>query len=245
MSRCTVPAVIEFDRVDFFRGAQPILRKLTFAIARGETFALVGRSGSGKSTTVKLVNRMLEPYDGSVRVDGRDTRAWDSTLLRRHCGYVLQDVGLFPHMTVARNVAVVPLLERWAESRVAQRTDDLLSLVGLPPDEYRTRWPAELSGGQRQRVGVARALAADPPVLLMDEPFGALDAVTRGELHREFRRIQQQLRKTCVIVTHDVREASVLADRIGILDNGALIACGTPAEIGRSAVPAVAALLQP
>jgi osmoprotectant transport system ATP-binding protein len=238
------PAVIEFDRVDFNRGDRQILRKLTLAIASGETFALVGRSGAGKSTAVKLINRMLEPYDGSVRVDGRDTRAWDSTLLRRHCGYVLQDVGLFPHMTVARNVGIVPLLERWDSSRIAARTDDLLSLVGLPADQYRARWPDQLSGGQRQRVGVARALAADPPVLLMDEPFGALDPVTRGELHREFRRIQRELRKTCVIVTHDVREASALADRIGILDNGTLIACGTPAEIGRSTAPAVVALLQ-
>ena len=239
------PAVIEFDRVEFRRGERQILRTLTFTVAGGETFAIVGRSGAGKSTALKLVNRMLEPSDGSVRLDGRDTRAWDATLLRRQCGYVLQDVGLFPHMSVARNVGVVPFLERWDPARIATRTDDLLRLVGLPADEYRSRWPDQLSGGQRQRVGVARALAADPPVLLMDEPFGALDAVTRGELHREFQRIQRQLRKTCVIVTHDIREASVLADRIGILDDGLLIACGTPAEIGRSTVAAVQALVQP
>ncbi|HEY6360627.1 MAG TPA: ATP-binding cassette domain-containing protein [Vicinamibacterales bacterium] len=220
--------MIAFEQVHARRGTRVVLQDVTFTVTRGETVALVGRSGAGKSTVLKLINRMLEPADGRVIVTGRDTREWDSTTLRRQTGYVLQEVGLFPHMSVARNVGLVPALARWPRERITARTRELLALVGLPPDEFAGRWPDELSGGQRQRVGVARALAIDPPVLLMDEPFGALDAVTRTELHREFRRIQQHVRKTIVMVTHDMREACALGDRIGVLDEGRLVALDTP-----------------
>lgn len=239
----TVAPVIEFDRVHASRGDREVLRDVSFRVEAGETLALVGRSGAGKSTVLKLINRMLEPSDGTVSVEGRDTRAWDSTTLRRRTGYVLQEVGLFPHMTVARNVGVVPTLAEWPAERVAARTHELLELVGLPPAEFAARWPDQLSGGQRQRVGVARALAADPPIVLMDEPFGSLDAVTRAELHVEFRRIQERVRKTVVLVTHDMREAFALADRIGVLDEGRLVACGTRADLEASSEPAVRLLL--
>jgi osmoprotectant transport system ATP-binding protein len=239
----TVAPVIEFDRVHASRGDREVLRDVSFRVAAGETLALVGRSGAGKSTVLKLINRMLEPSDGAVRVEGRDTRAWDSTTLRRRTGYVLQEVGLFPHMSVSRNVGLVPTLAEWPPERVAARTQELLELVGLPPAEFASRWPDQLSGGQRQRVGVARALAADPPIVLMDEPFGSLDAVTRAELHVEFRRIQERVRKTVVLVTHDMREAFALADRIGVLDEGRLVACDTRAGLQASTEPSVRLLL--
>ena len=235
--------VIAFEHVDAQRGARAVLQDVTFHVTRGETVALVGRSGAGKSTVLKLINRMLDPARGRVVVEGRDTREWDRTTLRRRTGYVLQEVGLFPHMSVARNVGLVAALEQWPRERVAARAQELLTLVGLPPDEFAARWPDELSGGQRQRVGVARALAIDPPLLLMDEPFGALDAVTRTELHGEFRRIQQQVRKTIVMVTHDMREAFGLADRIGVLEGGRLIAFDTPDGLRTSAHPAVRMLV--
>jgi osmoprotectant transport system ATP-binding protein len=193
---------------------------------------------------LKLINRMLVPASGTVRVDGRDTREWDPTALRRHSGYVLQEVGLFPHMTVARNVGLIPSLIGWPPARVASRVHELLDLVGLPPAEFAGRWPDQLSGGQRQRVGVARALAADPPVILLDEPFGALDAVTRGELRSHFLRIQRALRKTVVLVTHDMREAFALADRVGVLEDGALVACDVPAALQASDRPAVRTLIE-
>jgi len=235
--------VIEFDRVHASRGDREVLHDVSFRVAAGETLALVGRSGAGKSTVLKLINRMLEPRGGRVLVEGRDTREWDATTLRRHTGYVLQDVGLFPHMSVSRNVGLVPTLAGWPPERVAARTHELLDLVGLPPREFGSRWPDQLSGGQKQRVGVARALAADPPIVLMDEPFGSLDAVTRAELHGEFRRIQQRVRKTVVLVTHDMREAFALADRIGVLDEGRLVACDTRAGLQASSEPAVRVLL--
>jgi len=236
--------VIQFERVHFRHGPRTVLRNVTFTVDRHETVALVGRSGAGKSTVLKLINRMLEPAEGAVRVDGRDTRVWDSTTLRRHIGYVLQDVGLFPHMTVRRNVGLVPALLQWEPARIDARSAELLDLVGLPAAEFADRWPDELSGGQRQRVGVARALAADPPVVLMDEPFGSLDPITRAELHREFRRIQQRVRKTVVLVTHDMREAFALADRIGVIEQGVLVAYGEPSALRRSTDPAVALLLE-
>ena len=236
--------MIDFDHVHCRRGAREVLRDVTFTVDPGETVALVGRSGAGKSTVLKLINRMLEPSAGSVRVDDRDTREWDSTSLRRQTGYVLQEVGLFPHMTVSRNVGLVPVLSQWTPEKTRTRTVELLDLVGLPAAEFATRWPDEVSGGERQRVGVARALAADPPILLMDEPFGSLDPITRLELHKEFRRIQQRLRKTVVIVTHDMREAFALADRVGVLENGVLVACDAPALLRASTHPAVALLLE-
>ena len=231
--------MIRFERVSFSHGRHAVLRDVTFHVDAGETFALVGRSGAGKSTILKLINRMLEVQDGRVLVDGRDTRAWPTVALRRQTGYVLQEVGLFPHMTVARNVGLVPHLAAWPPARIEQRTHELLDLVGLPPREFAARWPDELSGGQRQRVGVARALAADPPVVLMDEPFGSLDPITRAEMHREFGRIQRQVRKTIVLVTHDMREAFALADRIGVLDAGSLVACGPRSALEASPDPVV------
>jgi osmoprotectant transport system ATP-binding protein len=238
--------VIAFQNVSARRGPREVLSGVTFGVDRDETVALVGRSGAGKSSVLKLINRMLEPARGTVLVEGRDTRAWDSTTLRRQTGYVLQEIGLFPHMTVARNVGLVPALAGWPREQIDARVGELLELVGLPAREFAHRWPDQLSGGQRQRVGVARALAIDPPVLLMDvmdEPFGALDPITRVELHREFRRIQQQVRKTVVLVTHDMREAFALADRIGVLDQGRLVAIGSAADLKHADDPGVRAML--
>ena len=235
--------MITFEHVHFKRGERDVLRDVSFHVEPGETVGLVGRSGAGKSTVLKLINRMLEPHEGRVMVEGRDTRSWDPTVLRRQTGYVLQEVGLFPHMTIERNVGLVPSLAEWPAEKIAARTEELLVLVGLPPREFGQRWPDQLSGGQRQRVGGARALAADPPVVLMDEPFGALDPVTRAELHVEFRRIQGRVRKTVVLVTHDMREAFALADRIGVLDDGSLVALETPAALQASTHPIVRTLI--
>jgi len=226
-------------------GAGAVLRGVDLDIEPGETIALVGRSGAGKSTLLKVINGLIAPDAGEVLVDGRATRDWNPFELRRRIGYVLQDIGLFPHMTVGANVAVVPRLLDWEPARIAQRVDGMLDLVGLPPATYRERPSLELSGGQRQRVGVARALAADPPILLMDEPFGALDPVTRAELHREFRRIQAQVRKTVVIVTHDMAEAFALATRIGVLDAGVIAQLEAPKTLARSTDPRVRPLLEP
>ena len=235
---------IEFRDVSFARAGQArVLDHFSLAVESGDVLALVGRSGAGKSTLLKLVNRLLVPDDGSVFVEGRDTRDWPPIALRRNVGYVLQDVGLFPHMSVADNVSVVPRLERWSTARIQPRIDELLELVGLPPQEFGPRWPDQLSGGQRQRVGVARALAVDPPVLLMDEPFGALDPLTRAELHAEFRRIQSRLHKTVIIVTHDMGEAFALADRVGVLEAGKLIANDRAAAVAASTDPHVRRLL--
>lgn len=223
---------IEFRDVSFHRAGQPpVLDRFSLAVAPGDVLALVGRSGAGKSTLLKLVNRLLVQNSGSVYVEERDTAEWEPIRLRRRVGYVLQDVGLFPHMTIENNVAIVPRLEGWSAERTSHRVAELLTLVGLPPEEFAARWPDELSGGQRQRVGVARALAVDPPVLLMDEPFGSLDPLTRADLHVEFRRIQERLRKTVIIVTHDMGEAFALADRVGVLEDGRLVACDRPAAI--------------
>ncbi len=235
---------IEFRGVSFARPGQPrVLDHFNLTVESGDVLALVGRSGAGKSTLLRLVNRLLLPDEGAVLVQGRDTREWEPIALRRSVGYVLQDVGLFPHMSVADNVAVVPRLERWSADRVGPRVHELLDLVGLPAKEFALRWPDELSGGQRQRVGVARALAVDPPVLLMDEPFGALDPLTRAELHAEFRRIQARLRKTVIIVTHDMGEAFALADRVGVIADGTLIANDRAAAVAASTDPRVRRLL--
>ena len=200
---------------------------------------LLGRSGSGKTTTLRLVNRLLEPTGGKVVVAGEPTGAVDPTRLRRRIGYVIQEVGLFPHFTVAANVGLVPRLEGWAPERIADRVRELLGLVGLDPETFAGRYPHQLSGGQRQRVGVARALAIDPPLLLLDEPFGALDPITRVELQREFRALEGRLGKAIVFVTHDVREGLLLGTRIGLLEAGRLIFLGTPAEFRASALPEV------
>jgi osmoprotectant transport system ATP-binding protein len=225
---------IEFRDVRFTYGPLTVLDGLTLSLDTGAIGTLVGRSGTGKTTTLKLVNRMLEPHAGVVLVGGRETRSWDPIQLRRRAGYVIQEAGLLPHLTVAANVGLVPRLEGWDAARLRARVDDLLHLVDLPSAAFAARYPRELSGGQRQRVAIARALAADPPILLMDEPFGALDAITRAELRREFRRIQRELRKTVLLVTHDIGEALALSDRIGILDRGQLIAWDTPDAIVHS-----------
>jgi osmoprotectant transport system ATP-binding protein len=241
-----VTPAISLRGVHVTRGASgAVLRGLDLDIAPGETIALVGRSGAGKSTLLKVINGLIAPERGDVIVEGRGTRDWNPFELRRRIGYVLQDIGLFPHMTVGENVAVVPRLLDWDARRIAQRVDEMLDLVALSPETYRSRPALELSGGQRQRVGVARALAADPPILLMDEPFGALDPVTRAELHREFRRIQTQVRKTVVIVTHDMAEAFALATRVGVLDAGGIAQIDVPKALARSTDPRVRPLLEP
>jgi osmoprotectant transport system ATP-binding protein len=207
----------------------------------GETLVLLGRSGSGKTTLLRLINRMLVPSSGQVLVEGRATTDWDPIRLRRHIGYVIQEAGLFPHFTVAENVGLVPGLEKWDHTRIAARVEELLELVGLDPHEFSSRRPRQLSGGQRQRVGVARALAADPPILLMDEPFGALDPVTRAELQREFGDLARRLGKTIVFVTHDIREALLLASRIVLLETGRIVASAPPDEFLRLVHPEVQA----
>ncbi len=222
-----------------YPGRPQSLSNVTFDVAPGAVLALVGRSGAGKSTVLKLINKMLLPAAGRVLVDGIDTRAWDDIRLRRRIGYVIQDVGLFPHMTIADNVGLVPRLEGWAPARIADRVRVLLDMVGLDPAIYAARLPRELSGGQRQRVGLARALAASPPYLLMDEPFGALDPVTRVEVRREFVRIQQTLGTTVVIVTHDMAEAFALGTKLGVLDGGTLAICDSPEVVRASTDPRV------
>ena len=216
------------------------VRDLSIDVEEGETLVLLGSSGSGKSTTLKMVNRLIEPTDGTIEVDGLNVLNQDPIQLRRSIGYVFQAIGLFPHMTVEGNVAVVPRLLKWPFERKRQRTRELLDLVGLDPDEYADRFPDELSGGQQQRVGVARALAADPAYLLMDEPFGALDALTREDLQQELLGLRTKLKKTIIFVTHDIFEALALADRIAILHAGRLEQLGTKDEIlGNPATPFV------
>jgi osmoprotectant transport system ATP-binding protein len=239
-----VNSSIEFDRVRFSRAGAAVLDDFSLAVEAGEVVALVGRSGVGKTTALKLINRLLLPDAGTVRVSGRNTRTWDPIRLRRHTGYVLQEIGLFPHMTVADNVGVMARLEAWPESRVRARVHELLDLVGLPAETFASRWPQDLSGGQRQRVGVARALTLDPPILLMDEPFGSLDPITRAELHREVTRIQNVVRKTIVLVTHDMAEAFALADRIGVLDGGRLVVCDRPSRVRQIEDPRVRLLME-
>ena len=232
---------IEFHNVCYrFDNGQTLLHELDLEIRRGETLVLLGRSGSGKTTSLKLINHLLVPSEGDVRVDGRSTRDWDVIRLRRMIGYVIQEGGLFPHFTVARNIGLVPQIEDWPAARIQQRVQELLQLVGLDA-QLASRYPRELSGGQRQRIGVARALAADPPILLMDEPFGALDPITRAELQREFLALQQRLRKTVVFVTHDLREALLLGTRIALMEAGRLVVVHTPDEFLNSSQPLVAA----
>jgi osmoprotectant transport system ATP-binding protein len=232
-------AAIQFREVSYrINNTRELLRNLNLEIQPGETLVLLGRSGSGKTTTLKLINHLLTPSSGDILVNNRLTRDWDVIQLRRGIGYVIQDIGLFPHFTVARNIGVVPRLENWAEARIQSRTKELLQLVGLDSD-IASRYPRELSGGQRQRVGVARALAADPPILLMDEPFGALDPITRAELQREFLALQKRMAKTIVFVTHDLREALLLGTRIALMEAGHLVTTLTPTEFLKSSDPLV------
>ena len=228
--------LVQFHNVSFALpdNNSTIISDLNFSVARGETLVLLGESGCGKTTTLKLVNRLLVPTSGEVVVEGKSTMEWDPIALRRRIGYVIQEGGLFPHFTIAQNVALVPSLLGWDQARKDARVSELLSLVGLEPRTFADRFPRELSGGQRQRAGVARALAADPPLLLLDEPFGALDPLTRASLQREFADLSRRLNKTAILVTHDVREALLLGTRIGLMHRGQLLVLETPERFLRS-----------
>jgi osmoprotectant transport system ATP-binding protein len=238
-------AIIEFRDASYrLASGQALLQNVSLTVRRGETLVLLGRSGAGKTTALKLINRLVEPTDGQVLVEGRSTLDWDAIALRRHIGYVIQETGLFPHYTVEQNVSLVPRLDGWAAERIRSRAQELLALVGLDAGQFLRRYPHELSGGQRQRIGVARALAADPPILLMDEPFGALDPLTRMEIRREFLALQQRLKKTIVIVTHDTSEALLLGTRIALVEGGALQGLYSPGEFLHSREPVAAAYVE-
>ena len=222
--------LVQFQNVSYSLPnlSNPIISNLSLNIDQGETAVLLGESGCGKTTTLKLVNRLYTPTSGVVLVEGKSTTDWDPIALRRHIGYVIQEGGLFPHFTIARNVGLVPSLAGWDEQRIRARVAELLTMVGLESSRFAERYPRELSGGQRQRVGVARALAADPPLLLLDEPFGALDPMTRVSLQKEFAALSKRLGKTAILVTHDVREALLLGDRIALMDAGKIVLLETP-----------------
>lgn len=236
MQAANASTVIEFRDVSYRVQSTDVLRGLSLQVAKGETLVLLGRSGSGKTTTLKMVNGLVSPTSGAVLVNGAAHNDVDVIRLRRGIGYVIQEVGLFPHFTVSRNIGVVPKIEGWKDDRIQARVKELLQLVGLSP-EIANRYPHQLSGGQRQRVGVARALAADPAILLMDEPFGALDPLTRDELQREFLLLQRRLNKTVVFVTHDLREALRLGSRIALMEAGKLVTVLSPHEFVNSDDP--------
>ncbi len=235
--------LVAFDQVHYEVGGKQILRGLSFEVEAGETLILLGRSGSGKTTALKLINGLLMPTRGRVIVDGKATVDWNPIQLRRRIGYVIQDVGLFPHFTVAANIGLVPRLEKWPEEKILKRVTQLLDRVGLPADDFAARYPRQLSGGQRQRIGVARALAADPSLLLFDEPFGALDPVTRLELQRQFLELRDEFHKTSIFVTHDVQEALRLGSRIALLREGNIDTLAPPAEFVRAQTPEALAFL--
>ena len=228
---------VAFQDVSYQVKEKKLLSQLNLEIDRGEALVLLGRSGSGKTTTLKLINNLLTPTTGTVTVEGKKTTDWKEIRLRRNIGYVIQEIGLFPHFTVAKNVGLVPSLLGWKANQVRSRVYELLHLVGLEPEKFAQRYPDSLSGGQKQRVGIARALAADPPILLMDEPFGALDPITRLELQQQFRHLQEQLNKTVIFVTHDIQEAFFLATRIGLMAAGELVVLATPEEFLQSQHP--------
>ncbi|GCL36169.1 MULTISPECIES: ATP-binding cassette domain-containing protein [Sphaerospermopsis] len=239
----TKELAVEFKNVSFEINHRLLLSNLNLSIYQGEALILLGRSGSGKTTTLKLINHLLTPTQGQVLVQSKSTTQWNVIKLRRKIGYVIQETGLFPHFTVAENVGIVPSLEKWSANKIQTRVHEMLELVGLEPTKFAQRYPHQLSGGQRQRVGVARALAADPPILLMDEPFGALDPITRLELQQQFQYLQQQLGKTVIFVTHDIQEAFFLASRIGLMYEGNLVALGTRREFIKSQHPEAQAFL--
>jgi len=236
MSESINKSLVEFLDVSFSHAAAapPIISHLSFSVQQGETLVLLGESGCGKTTTLKLINRLLLPTAGEVKVESKSTSSWDPIRLRRRTGYVIQEGGLFPHFTVEKNIGLVPWLERWPTERIKKRVDELLSIVGLAPGEFADRYPRELSGGQRQRVGVARALAAEPSLLLLDEPFGALDPLTRASLQRQFVDLTRRLHKTSVFVTHDVREALLVGSHIGLMHKGKLLLLETPENFLKS-----------
>jgi osmoprotectant transport system ATP-binding protein len=228
---------LRFENVSVQTESARLVENLSFSVQSGQVMVLLGRSGSGKTTTLKLVNNLLKPSEGRVLVEGKSTNQWDPIELRRRIGYVIQETGLFPHFTIRRNVGLVPSLLNWDPARIESRVREVMALVGLEMDQMADRYPHQLSGGQRQRAGVARALAADPPILLMDEPFGALDPLTRAEIQTEFKSLQQRLSKTVLFVTHDVTEALMLADRIGLMEQGRLIESGTREQFKESKHP--------
>jgi len=237
-------AAVEFRGVSYrVPNGREILHDFNLVVSRGEILVLLGRSGSGKTTALKLVNRLYEISSGDLLVESRAAREWDIIKLRRSIGYAIQEVGLFPHYTVSRNIGVVPAIEQWVPERIEARVEELLKLVGLNSD-IGPRYPHQLSGGQRQRVGVARALAADPPILLMDEPFGALDPLTRADLQREFLSLQEQLGKTVLFVTHDLHEALLLGTRVALLEEGRLVSTSSPQEFLHSSNPLVQKYVQ-
>ncbi|MBC7926729.1 MAG: ATP-binding cassette domain-containing protein [Bryobacteraceae bacterium] len=239
--------MLEFRDIALTLGNRKILRGVSLKLEEGETIVLLGRSGSGKTSLLRCANGLLVPSSGDVLFNGESLQRLDLIRTRRKIGYVIQDAGLFPHFTVAQNVGLVPRLEKWPESRIETRVSELLNLVGLTPEDYAGRYPRELSGGQRQRIGIARALAADPALLLLDEPFGALDPITRFDLQKQFRQLRNELRKTSLFVTHDVREALMMATRIALLMDGMLEFLGTPDEFlsaGSSEVKAFRASLE-
>ena len=235
---------VEFQRVDFAIAGTKILDDLNLQIKRGETLVLLGESGCGKTTTLKLINRLIEPTSGKVLVEGKSTLEWNAISLRRSIGYVLQEAGLFPHFTIAENVALIPGLENWSEEKKQSRVAEMLELVGLDKSKFGDRLPHELSGGQRQRVGVARALAADPKILLLDEPFGALDPITRNNLQNEFAGLARDLGKTTVFVTHDLREAMLLGTRIALMEKGRIVWLETPENFRNADLPLAKAYLE-
>lgn len=235
---------IRFTSVSYHVGTTVILDGIDLQVSAGETLVLLGESGCGKTTTLKMINRLIEPSSGEVVVEGKATTDWDPIELRRRIGYVLQEAGLMPHFSVADNVGLVPRLLDWEDTRRRERVAEMLDLVGLPAGKFADRFPHELSGGQRQRVGLARALAADPSILLLDEPFGALDAITRNKLQREFAELSRTLSKTSVFVTHDLQEAMSLGSRIALMDKGRIVWIGTPDDFAKSDVPLARAYLE-
>ena len=237
------PVAIRFDTVGYTVDETVILTDLDLEVLEGEVLILLGESGCGKTTTLKLINRLIEPTDGQITVQGKPTVEWDPIELRRQIGYVLQEAGLFPHFTIAENVSLVLRLLNWEQGQRNERTREMLDLVGLDFAKFGGRFPHELSGGQRQRVGVARALAADPKIILLDEPFGALDAITRTKLQREFAKLVRDLGKTAVFVTHDLHEAMLLGSRIALMDRGKIVLLDRPDAFRRSNIPLVRAYL--
>ncbi len=231
------PVKIQFRSVTYTVGSTVILDGITVEVREGDTVVLLGESGCGKTTTLKMINRLIEPTTGEVLVEGKPTTEWDPIELRRRVGYVLQEAGLLPHFSVGENVGLVPRLLSWEESRRRKRIGEMLDLVGLSSAKFADRFPHELSGGQRQRVGLARALAADPDILLLDEPFGALDAITRSRLQREYSELMRSLRKTAVFVTHDLHEAMLLSSRIALMDKGKIVLLDSPDQFAASDLP--------
>lgn len=222
---------IVFRHVSKSYNSYEAVNNLSFKIMEGETLVLIGTSGCGKTTTLKMINRLIEPTKGEIEIDSKDVSEYNLIELRRSIGYVIQSIGLFPHITIGKNISIIPELMNWPKERIASRVDELLYMVGLEPEVYRDRFPAELSGGQQQRIGVARALAADPPVILMDEPFGALDPITREQLQNEFLSLIHTIKKTIVFVTHDIFEAVKIADRLALMDRGEIVQIGSPKDI--------------